>query len=70
MACSNFCISHKNKWLTVRKDHVRLTSSVEMDDYCVLEYSDWVTVIVTTQDGKFVMERQYRHGTQQTNFQL
>lgn len=60
----------KNNWLTVRKDHVRLPNGAEMDDYYVLEYPDWSTIIAITNDGKFVMERQYRHGTQQTSIEL
>ena len=60
----------KNKWLTVRKDHVRLPTGVEMDDYYVLEYPDWVTVIAITSEGKYVMERQYRHGIQKTCYEI
>lgn len=60
----------KNKWLTVRKDHVQLPTGVEMDDYYVLEYPDWVTVIAITDEGKFVMERQYRHGIQKTCYEI
>ena len=56
--------------MTVRKDHVRLPSGIEMDDYYVLEYPDWATVIAITIDGNFVMERQYRHGTQEINVEL
>lgn len=65
---SNFLI--RNKWITVRKDHVRLPSGVEMDDYYVLEYPDWVTVIAITEEGKYVMERQYRHGIKKTCYEL
>ena len=60
----------KTKWLTVRKDHVRIPSGAEMDDYYVLEYPDWINVIAITEDGKFVMERQYRHGTQTVDYEL
>lgn len=59
-----------NKWLKVRKDHVRIPTGVEMNDYYVLEYPDWVTIIAITEEGKFVMERQYRHGIQQTCYEL
>lgn len=59
-----------NKWLTVRKDCVRLPSGVEMDDFYVLEYPNWVTVIAITRDGKYVIECQYRHGIQQTCYEL
>jgi len=65
---SDFLI--QNKWLTVRKDYVRLPTGVEMDDYYVLEYPDWVTIIAITEDGKYVMERQYRHGLQRTCYEL
>lgn len=59
-----------NKWITVRKDHVRLPVGIEMDDYYVLEYPNWVTVIAITIDGKYVVERQYRHGIQKTCYEL
>lgn len=36
------------KWLTVREDHVRMPSGVEMEDYYVLEYPDWINVIGRT----------------------
>ncbi len=60
----------KNRWLTVRKDHVRLPAGIEMDDYYVLEYPDWVTIIAITDKGKYVMERQYRHGLQETYYEI
>lgn len=60
----------KNKWLIVRKDHVKLPTGAEMDDYYVLEYPDWVTVIAITEEGKYVMERQYRHGIQKTCYEI
>lgn len=60
----------KNKWLTVRKDHVKLPTGAEMDDYYVMEYPDWVTVIALTAEGKYVMERQYRHGLRKTCYEL
>lgn len=60
----------KNKWITVRKDHVKLPTGEEMDDYYVLEYPDWVTVIAITKEGKYVMERQYRHGIKKTCYEL
>ncbi len=65
---SNYLI--KNKWLTVRQDHVIMPSGVEMDDYYVLEYPTWVNVLAITKDEKFVLERQYRHGTQSIDYEL
>lgn len=60
----------KNKWLTVRKDHVKLPTGIEMDDYYILEYPNWVSVIAITEEGKYLMELQYRHGTQMTGYEL
>ena len=47
-------------WLTARRDKVKLPNGVVNDEYYVLEYPDWVNVIAITEDGRFVMERQYR----------
>lgn len=60
----------KERWLTVRKDHVKMPSGVEMDDYYVLEYPDWINVLAVTKEGRFVVERQYRHGTQSVDYEL
>lgn len=60
----------KAPWLTVRKDKVRLPSGVEIDDYYVLEYPDRINVIAVTENGGFVIERQYRHGTQSVDYEL
>lgn len=48
-------------WLTARRDHIRQPSGVEMENYYVLEYPEWVNIIAITRDGHFLMERQYRH---------
>ena len=39
-------------------------------EFYVLEYPDWVNVIAITEDGKFVMERQYRHGLGRTCYEI
>ena len=60
----------KSKWLTVRKDMVKMPTGVIIDDYYVLEYPDWINVIAITEDGLFVIERQYRHGTRSVDYEL
>lgn len=60
----------KTEWLIVRKDHVRMPHGQEMEDYYVLEYPDWINVIAITAEGEFVIERQYRHGTQSVDYEL
>lgn len=49
-------------WLTVRRDSLQLPNGNIIPDYYVLEYPDWVNIIPITEDGKFVMVTQYRHG--------
>ena len=48
----------RKPWLTARRDSLELPDGRIMPEYYVLEYPDWVNVIATTKDGKFVMERQ------------
>ncbi len=60
----------KNKWLTVRKDKVKMPSGYEMDDFYVLEYPNFVNVIAITKDNRFIIEEQYRHGIQQITYEL
>ncbi len=60
----------KEPWFTVREDRIRLKNGVEIPKYYVLEYPDWVNVLAITKDKKFVMVRQYRHGTGTTNYEL
>lgn len=60
----------KRQWLTARRDHVKLPTGVEMNDYYVLEYPDFCNVIAITKEGKFLMERQYRHAQQLTAIEI
>lgn len=60
----------KRPWLTARKDHVQLPTGAENEEYYVLEYPDWINVLAITSDGKFLMERQYRHGLGLTCYEI
>lgn len=53
-------------WLTVRHDKVELPDGRINPEFYVLEYPDWVNVIAITEDGNYVMERQYRYGIDRT----
>ncbi|MBO8448516.1 MAG: NUDIX hydrolase [Bacteroidetes bacterium] len=57
-------------WLTVRHDQVRLPDGRINPEFYVLEYPGWVNIIAITDDGKFVMERQYRHGLGKTCYEI
>ncbi|TCD48523.1 NUDIX hydrolase [Chlorobium sp. N1] len=53
---------HREPWLTLRRDRVRLQSGRIIEDYYVQEFPPWVNVIAVRKDGKIVLIRQYRHG--------
>lgn len=60
----------RRPWLTARRDVARLPDGRINHEYYVLEYPDWVNIIAITEDGEFVLERQYRHGLGNTCFEL
>lgn len=60
----------RRPWLTARKDSIQLPDGRINPEYYVLEYPDWINVIAITEDGMFVMERQYRHGLQWDGYEI
>ena len=60
----------RRPWLTARRDQVLLPDGRINPEYYVVEYPDWVNVIAITEDGQFVMERQYRHAVGMTCYEL
>lgn len=60
----------KEPWCTLREDKIQLANGVIVPNYYVLEYPNWVNVLAITKDKKFLMIRQYRHGTQTVNYEL
>ena len=60
----------RRPWLTARRDKVELPDGRINPEYYVLEYPDWVNVIAITKDGRYVMERQYRHALGATCYEL
>jgi 8-oxo-dGTP pyrophosphatase MutT (NUDIX family) len=57
-------------WMTVRRDRMLLPSGEILDPCWALEYPDWVSVIAITTDGRFVFERQYRHGLHIVEYEI
>lgn len=57
-------------WLSVRCDEVQLPDGRINKEFYVLEYPDWINVIAITEDGRFVVERQYRHGLGRTCYEI
>ena len=48
-------------WFKVRKDKCEAPDGKIIDPYYVYEFPNWVTALPVTEDGKIIMERQYRH---------
>lgn len=49
-------------WATLRVDTCRMPTGQIIDDYYVLEYTDWVNAVAITADNQIIIIRQYRHG--------
>lgn len=60
----------RRPWCTVRCDSVQLPTGAVAPEWYVFEFTDWVNVIAITEDDEFVMISQYRHGVQQTRYEL
>src|ERR1700743_2196939 len=52
---------HKGPWATLRSDRCEMPSGHIVEDYYVLEYSNWVNAVAITEDNKVLMVYQYRH---------
>lgn len=59
-----------NRWISVRKDHVRLPSGVEINDFYVIERPKLVHVIAITTEGDYIFERQYRYAINRTCLEI
>ena len=57
-------------WFTVRREAVELPGGARIPSYYVLEYPDWVNVIACTDDRRFLLIDQYRHGLGRTSYEI
>ena len=53
-------------WYKLNIETVRLPSGKVLDDYYVREGMNAVLIVPRTQEGKFLLVRQYKHGAQQS----
>ena len=60
----------KDLWFTVRKDTCETPDGKLVSPYYVYEFPTWVTALALTEDGKVILERQYRHGIGETNYEI
>ncbi|HEY1023976.1 MAG TPA: NUDIX hydrolase [Sphingobacteriaceae bacterium] len=55
----------KEKWATLRVDTCRMPDGTLIDDYYVLEYSDWVNAVAFTENNEAIIIKQYRHAAEE-----
>jgi len=51
----------RDLWFKVRKERCETPDGKIVDPYYVYEFPNWVTAVALTEDGKIIMEQQYRH---------
>ena len=60
----------KETWFTLRSDTCEAPDGRIITPYYVYEFPSWVFAVALTADGKFILERQYRHALGTTNYEL
>jgi ADP-ribose pyrophosphatase len=60
----------RDLWFTVRKDKCERPDGKIVYPYYVYEFPTWVTAVALTKDGKFIMEKQYRHAVGMTMYEI
>ena len=57
-------------WFKVRKDRCETPQGKIVEPYYVYEFPTWVTAVALTEDGKIILERQYRHALGETCIEI
>jgi ADP-ribose pyrophosphatase len=60
----------REQWLSLRKDTCETREGKLISPYYVYEFPDWVIAVALTEDGRFILERQYRHAIGRTDYEL
>jgi 8-oxo-dGTP pyrophosphatase MutT (NUDIX family) len=60
----------RDGWFTIRKDTCETNEGKIISPYYVYEFPEWVAAVAFTEDGKIILERQYRHALGITNFEI
>jgi len=61
---------YKDTWFTIRRETCERQDGKIVSPYYVYEFPTWVTAVALTTDNKIILERQYRHALQETNFEI
>ncbi len=59
-----------DSWFTIRKDTCETIEGKIISPYYVYEFPEWVAAVAITEDGKLILERQYRHALGLTNYEI
>ncbi len=54
----------QSPWLSVRKDAYETPEGKIIDNFYIVERPDFVMIVPQTEDKKFILVRQYRHGVE------
>lgn len=54
-------LAFDHPWFKVRQDTVELPGGKVIDDYFMWQDNDVAQIVPVTEDGKFLLERQYKH---------
>jgi ADP-ribose pyrophosphatase len=57
-------------WFKVRKDKCVTPQGKIVDPYYVYEFPEWVTAVALTEDGKVILEKQYRHALGEVDVEI
>lgn len=61
---------HKGPWATLRVDRCAMPGGHIVNDYYVLEYSNWVNAVAITDNNEVLMVRQYRHAAEIVSLEI
>jgi ADP-ribose pyrophosphatase len=60
----------KDNWLTLRADECEKPDGTIVKPYYVYEFTDWVTAVPFTKDGRIIMIEQYRHALGEVSIEI
>ena len=60
----------KDRWIDLRADSCQLPDGTPIDPFYVSRQPDFAVAVAVTQEGQFILVRQYRHGTRQILLEL
>lgn len=63
-------VALEDRWIKVRADECVTADGTIVSPYYVLEYPDWVHMVVINNNDQVLVTEQYRHGAKNISFEL